>query len=1132
MSGFPDGLRLLVSAVNGGGLLLVSAGRVEWLSRVDTAGIAEHQGALLLALQSGESNELRIVSADGQWDRWAVGAGRHDLHDVAVHDGDVHVVATESNSVLRLDVDGRRVVRHWQLPGEPDSSHVNALCSHRGRLLASRFGQFTRHRGYKGATAGAGEIFDVETGDVVVQGLSQPHSVQSHLGDLWVCDSEAYTLRRFSGGGAGAGARALGGYARGLAFADDIAYVGLSRGRNDPGSGLGHAWLVALDVVRMEELGRIPLPVDEVYSILPTTMETVALLRGGIADLAHGLRVVEHARNVAAAATAAQHALVVEREQALHAANLHGISLAHELSDERRSAGRASRLLDDARSAAGDEARWAAWNAAAAAEARDRLVVERGMALRDRAGLLARSDALAADIEAQRRYIEWIGGTRLMRWTGPFRRMWPQPPRVAVPEQAAAADPAAALPVLPDRALLPVSGLAFPEVTEPLVSIVVTAFGHFAETLACLRSIADAGSTASFEVILAEDASGEAEMARFATVPGLRYVSRPDNLGYLASVNAAVAEARGTYVHLLNNDTRVRPGWLDALLETFSLFEHCGIAGSVLEHPDGRLQEAGGIVWSDGGAMNEGRDGRARMPVYATVREVDYVSAASLLVPRLLWDRLGGFDARYAPAYYEDTDLAFRVREAGLRVYVQPGSVVEHAEGMSHGTDEGSGTKSAQSRNRVTFQARWGAGLERDQCLPGELHLLARERSQRRRMVLVVDRNAPTPDRDAGSRAIWDLLRVLSIRGFSVKFWSMGASEAPGAPAALRRHGVEFLCAAETGGDIAGWLRAHGALLDTVVISRPEVAREVVPAVRAGCDAKVVYYGHDIHHVRWQRQARIASDPGLKAHAAAMRTVERDIWRASDLVLYPSAVETGRVTRWARRTGSRCEARTVPLFVYQGAPPRVEADTAAIAARRDILFVGGFGHAPNADGVGWFLREAWPGLRAQLVDARLVLVGADPTEEIRQLAGERVLVTGPVDEAALVAFYAGARATIAPLRFGAGMKGKVVESMWWGVPCVTTGIGAEGLETAGEALGVGDTADALVAQLRQLFSDDAAWRARAQAGQDWVTRHQTVDALWAALSVAIDDSQYADVATRRAQIEARASGGTMDRASP
>ena len=220
------------------------------------------------------------------------------------------------------------------------------------------------------------------------------------------------------------------------------------------------------------------------------------------------------------------------------------------------------------------------------------------------------------------------------------------------------------------------TAIAFPVIELAHASIVIPVHGQLDFTLACLRSLAACDLPEGTEVIVVDDASPDDSGEVLPCIPGLRYQRNRQNLGFVGSCNAGAAAARGDFLVFLNNDTTVRPGWLQALLATFETHPDTGLAGAKLVYPDGRLQESGGIVFADGSGWNYGRFEDPEHPAYGFVREADYCSGAAIAIPRPLFERLGGFDERYAPAYYEDTDLAMKVREAGFKVRVQPASVV------------------------------------------------------------------------------------------------------------------------------------------------------------------------------------------------------------------------------------------------------------------------------------------------------------------------------------------------------------------------------------------------------------------------------------------------------------------------
>ena len=646
--------------------------------------------------------------------------------------------------------------------------------------------------------------------------------------------------------------------------------------------------------------------------------------------------------------------------------------------------------------------------------------------------------------------------------------------------------------------------IVLPPSTAPVVSIIIPVHNQWAHTHACLQSIVRHEPDLAYEVILADDVSTDDTRYASRWVHNLIINRNAENLGFLRNCNAAALKARGEYILLLNNDTEIQPHAITELLNVFRRHPDAGLVGSKLIYPDGRLQEAGGILWADGSAWNYGRGQNPLLPEFNYLRETDYCSGASIMVPRGLFAQLGGFDERYSPAYNEDSDLAFAIRDVGKKVYYQPASVVVHHEGVSHGTDVSQGVKARQVVNQQRFREKWHDVLERDHFPNAENVFRARDRSGSRKTILVIDHYVPQPDRDAGSRTMWCFLRLFVSMGMNVKFWPQNLYYDKNYTPALEQQGIEVYYGPQFLERFEAWAKEYGPQLDYVLLSRPHIAVEFVAALRRHSKAKLLYYGHDLHHARMLHEFQVKGDPALQKQAIAMRTLEESLWRQVSTVYYPSPEETTVVAQACPGT----TARTVPPYFFD----EHREPTPGPNGRKGILFVAGFGHPPNVDAAEWLVREIMPLVHREIADAHLWLVGSNPTPAVQQLASDTVTVTGYVSDERLNEFYRNARVAVVPLRFGAGVKSKVVEAMHHGLPLVTTPTGAQGVVGLDLILPVSDSPERLAQEIVAMIRDDHRWREVAKAGQRYVATHFSQASMRATFAQDIEPSQPAIIA--------------------
>ena len=623
--------------------------------------------------------------------------------------------------------------------------------------------------------------------------------------------------------------------------------------------------------------------------------------------------------------------------------------------------------------------------------------------------------------------------------------------------------------VAPIEPPVPTRPIEFPAHEQVEVSIIIPVFNQLHFTQACLASLQEHQGTERFEVIVVDDCSTDGTAEALPPIPGVVYLRNERNLGFIASCNFGAEKVRGNYLVFLNNDTLVTPGWLTALLDTFAEEPRAGIVGSKLVYPDGRLQEAGGIIWRDATGWNYGKFDDPEKPEYNYLREVDYCSAAALMIPKSIFASVGGFDSRYAPAYYEDTDLAFKVRGAGYKVLYQPLSEVIHYEGATGGTDLSTGTKKHQDINRSTFAEKWRAELTKKPA-NGDLAALQLAPPDRKN-ILVIDHHVPMPDKDSGSVRMFQILKLLHQLGHRITFIPDNLAYEPPYTCELQKRGTEVVYHPYVK-KVGDYLLAHGRSLDAVVLSRCDFARKHIADVRLHApQSRIIFDTVDLHYLRENSEARLTQDPEMRRKAQEKQQLEHELIDQVDETWVVSPVEQQLLReKWPRKS-----VQLVSNIVD------VPGSKTPFALRRDYLFIGGFQHRPNTDAILFFVQKIYPLVSEHLRDAKFYIIGGHPPSEIVALATKRIIVAGLQRD--VRPFFDSVRLSIAPLRFGAGVKGKINQSMAFGVPVVATSLAIEGMElTARQEILVADKPEDFARALIKLYESEELWRRLSENG--------------------------------------------------
>lgn len=527
----------------------------------------------------------------------------------------------------------------------------------------------------------------------------------------------------------------------------------------------------------------------------------------------------------------------------------------------------------------------------------------------------------------------------------------------------------------------------------------------------------------------------------------------------------AVRQSNFDRLLLLDATTVATTHALDRLHSTFDMFPDTGAVAARVLAADGTVLEVGGVVWSDGTyAPQAGPDAGA--PHLNYLREVDYCSAAAMLVSTCALRALPRVPT-------DEIDLAFLLRRQGYRSFVQAVATVQCARVL------------AASRAEIVEHLRTAhAEALAQQHHPGTWSRKALDRNRKARL-LVVDIITPTPDMDAGSLTAYYFSRIFRNLGFDVSFIPEdNFLNQEKYTALLQEMGIEAIYYPQYT-SVGQYMDQHAGEFDAIFIYRVPAAHKHLELIRQYCPTvPVIFDTTDLYHLREERQAALYENAEMAEQAKITRAREFAAMRRSDMTIVLSTVEQ----EYLREVAPDVKTRVVPLAL------EIPGRRTGFGQRREIAYIGGYRHLPNVDAVKYFMSAIWPLVKQSQPDMRFLIVGSHPPEEILAFASADVEVTGFVEDIAPI--LDSVRLTVAPLRYGAGIKGKIGSSLSHGTPCVISSLAAEGMPITNgtEALVVDDPA-AFAKAILDVYGDEALWTRLSDGGLTMVNRHYGLETI-------------------------------------
>lgn len=613
---------------------------------------------------------------------------------------------------------------------------------------------------------------------------------------------------------------------------------------------------------------------------------------------------------------------------------------------------------------------------------------------------------------------------------------------------------------------------------KPQVSIIIPIYNQLQYTLNCLYTLEKNDSLIDKEIIIINDNSTDESFDYLSKIENITLIDNKKNLGFLKNINLGINKAKGEFIYILNNDTEVQENYLSTLLDIFKTRKNVGAVGSKMIFSNNILQEAGCLIFKDAEIVNLGRFDAIDNPSFNFLRKVDYSSGCSLLFKRINDDgELNLLDEEFLPAYYEETDLCQRLKyQQGLDIYYQPKSEILHFENISYTTKD-SNKELLLEKNSIKFKKRWNSKFIDEKFLEiNNRKFLNINKTYHKPSILFLEESMPKYDRDSGSRRLFEIFRILLSNNNKI---SLGISKFNESDKSYIDYyqslGIEiFYDYVSPKNKI---IRAKNQIIqnlplfDIIWIFRPFGFKDWFSLLKNHIDKqKIIYDMVDLHYLRMEREKEyLPITKKTDKKIQEFRNLEYNAMQKADAVVAISTNEKEIVSK----NGIPQEK----IHIVSNFHDLNFVNSNNFDSRKGLLFIGSFMHLPNIDALKFLREQIMPLVWEQDPSIFVNIIGAELPENLMQeYNSDQFKILGfqeHVDE-----WFNSSRVFVAPLRYGAGIKGKIGQALEFELPMVTTPVGVEGmnLQNNVHAL-VSDVSDAqsFADNILKLYSDENLW---------------------------------------------------------